>query len=164
MIRWQALVHKFMLRMNQPTPRYPTVENYPAVNRATLILEEAQEFAEACGLKVVMHHENGGMPRLRAIAMPGWTPDAIPMAHAVQELADIVYATVGAAEAMGVNLEVPYTAVHEANMQKTPAADFGGKVSKPEGWASPLEKIRAYLNQCIATWCGPSGPPDDKEF
>lgn len=82
-------------------------------------------------------------------AMQGGQSDLAPLA---QELADLLYVTYGALEALGVNADAVFAEVHRANMGKTLGprrAD--GKQLKPESWR-PAD-VRGVIEKLAA---GPS--------
>lgn len=77
---------------------------------------------------------------------PGAPPGA-DVVEVVDGLCDTVYVALGIAEAVGVDLEPHFQAVHDANMRKTPGdVDGHGKRGvKPPGWVDPKGKIAGIL-------------------
>ncbi len=90
--------------------------------RRTLVREEAREVdAEFAALST----------RLEAgdLLTPG---DLAPLAH---ELADLLYVTYGALDALGIDADAVFAEVHRANMTKLGGPKRAdGKLLKPEGW------------------------------
>jgi len=61
-------------------------------------------------------------------------------------MCDLEYVNLGTADAFGVDLEMPFVLVHNANMTKASGPiDAYGKRLKPPGFEPPDEKIRALL-------------------
>jgi predicted HAD superfamily Cof-like phosphohydrolase len=123
---YQKDVMAFMFSVGQRVPEQPTLEEYPFELRAKLILEEAEEFVEACGFEV-----RAGSFLKRPNAVPNW-PEMI------DSLCDLLYVTYGAAVAMGIDLDPFWEAVHASNQAKVsgPIRE-DGKRMKPEGWKPP---------------------------
>jgi predicted HAD superfamily Cof-like phosphohydrolase len=127
---YQEAIRDFMQRIEQPTPDGPTLEGYPFELRSKMILEEAFEFVEACGLHKgeavgAIHFPHKSITRE---ADPDWPA-------MIDALCDLLYVTFGAAVAMGVDLDPFFSAVHDANLRKVGGprrAD--GKALKPESW------------------------------
>ncbi|MEU8356070.1 hypothetical protein AB0C27_08650 [Nonomuraea sp. NPDC048882] len=104
-----------------------------AEQRRTLLVEEAREAAEAL-TELAQALRAGGDPlsAYRAVA---------------KELADVLYVTYGAADALGIDLPAVFVEVHRSNMSKLDAdgrvlrrAD--GKVLKGSGYRPPaLDKL-----------------------
>lgn len=143
---YQRNVLDFHGVMNQPAPSEATIKDYPFELRAKLILEEALEFTEACGLKLRADLFDG--PQLArkknndGDVEPNW-PEMI------DALCDILYVTFGAAVAMGVDLDPFFAEVQRANMAKAggPVREDGKRL-KPPGWTPPdikglLDRLRA---------------------
>ena len=110
----QIQVARFMLAAEQQVPeRLLPADGVPWDLRKTLILEEAQEFAEAA--------------------------DAKDMALAVDALCDLLYVTFGTAVAMGINIKPFFDEVHRTNMLKFIGGHRreDGKWMKPDGWRPP---------------------------
>lgn len=75
---------------------------------------------------------------------------AINITDQADAAADIIYFALGIFVEMGIEGSEVFNLVHQANMQKLDAQgqlmrDPDGKILKPEGWVSPKEKIRAWL-------------------
>lgn len=103
----QAVGVELPSRPTIPTPEQLTL-------RRTLLREEYQEVMEA---------------------MDALTRGAAELAPLVQELADLLYVTYGALEALGVDADAVFAEVHRANMHKTTGPKRAdGKQLKPEGW------------------------------
>lgn len=93
-----------------------TIGDTPAIRepmlRIALISEEADEFTDAL--------------------------QARNLAGAVDALCDLLYVTLGAAVAFGVDLEPHLLAVHATNMAKEGGVmRLDGKLLKPAGWEPP---------------------------
>lgn len=104
-------------------PPRPTVPSPDLLTlRRTLIREEVQEVdAEFTGLAARLE-----------VGEPVSSGDLAPLAH---ELADLLYVTYGALDALGIDADAVFAEVHRANMAKLGGprrAD--GKLLKPEGW------------------------------
>lgn len=131
-----------MRAMGQEIPRVPSLAAYPLELRTALILEEAHEFMAACGLQEDHDSIESSYARVRP-ADPGAMLDA---------LVDLVYVVVGAASAMGVDLDRAFDAVHTANMAKLgpdgkPIRRADGKILKPEGW-KPSNLAEVWQAEC----------------
>ena len=104
-------VKQFLTKTQQPMqlkPQWP--QDIPM--RMALIIEEHKELIDARFNK----------------DFPEWA-DAI---------IDLLYVTIGAGIAAGINLEPLWDEVHHANMQKFPGTKRqDGKQLKPEGWSPP---------------------------
>jgi predicted HAD superfamily Cof-like phosphohydrolase len=104
--------------------------------RRTLIHEEAQEVeAEFMALAARLDAGEAASPA-----------DLAPLAH---ELADLLYVTYGALDALGIDADAVFAEVHRANMSKLGGprrAD--GKLLKPEGW-QPAD-VRGVLERSAA--------------
>jgi predicted HAD superfamily Cof-like phosphohydrolase len=108
-----------------------TIGEGPAIRdralRVKLILEEAFEFMEACGL----HNDGLGAACDCRISEPN-------LVAAVDALCDLLYVTFGAAVAFGVDLSPFFDEVHRSNMTKVggPVRE-DGKVLKPDTYEPP---------------------------
>ncbi|UQN05308.1 hypothetical protein [Deinococcus sp. QL22] len=72
------------------------------------------------------------------------TAEALDLAPLAHELADLLYVTYGALDALGVDADAIFTEVHRANLTKTTGPKRAdGKQLKPEGW-QPAD-VRAVL-------------------
>lgn len=105
-------------RADQPT--VPAAELLTL--RRTLLLEEAQEVqAEFVALLARLDAGETVPPA-----------DLAPLAH---ELADLLYVTYGALDALGIDADAVFGEVHRANMGKLGGSRRAdGKLLKPEGW------------------------------
>jgi len=123
MNKHQQLVENFMKVMEQDTPIAFSPKNYPAALRASLILEEANEFLVA-----------------------SQSSDFVSMIDAI---CDLLYVTYGAAVAMGIDIEPFFEEVHRSNMSKLdpetnlPVRREDGKILKPPTY-SPAD-IKSLL-------------------
>ncbi|GMA14706.1 hypothetical protein E5F05_19555 [Deinococcus metallilatus] len=118
-----ARLREFHRALGLASPERPTVPDLPLLTlRRTLIREEVQEVEEE-------------WTRLEARLQAGESippADLAPLAH---ELADLLYVTYGALDALGIDADAVFAEVHRANLSKLGGprrAD--GKLLKPEGW------------------------------
>ncbi len=70
--------------------------------------------------------------------------EAKTVAEEFDALIDLIYLAIGTARMQGLDLEVGWDRVHQANMRKTrekisndPEQDFKSGITKPEGWVKP---------------------------
>lgn len=116
--------------------------------RAKLILEEAVETAAAMGFRAsgYLFDPNTGLPLFSTNKL--YEEPVFP--DAIDGLVDLVYVTLGAAVAWGIDLDPFFEEVQRANMSKASGPRRGdGKVLKPEGWKPPdieavLDLVRLY--------------------
>lgn len=153
MNKMQMQVRDFCKKIDQPTAASPRFSDV-ALNRlrARLIAEEAAETVVALlgrqeASEVLAEYlskvETGGKT----------SPDLV---DAVDGICDLVYVALGAAEAIGIDLEPHFDAVHEANMakQNAPVDEHGKRGAKPAGWSPPDAKHRALLaNPSLSSLC-----------
>lgn len=113
----QEKVRQFHRVMGVSDPNRITLFEYPYNLRVDLIMEEADEFAEACA-----NHDMVGM---------------------IDALCDLLYVTYGAAVAMGVDLEPYYDEVHRSNMSKQggPVREDGKRLKGPNYSPPDLKSI-----------------------
>jgi len=118
-----ALLREFHRALGLTLLQRPTVPDLPLLTlRRTLIREEVAEVQEEFA-RLETRLEAG-----EAVA----AADLAPLAH---ELADLLYVTYGALDALGVDADAVFAEVHRANLAKVEGprrAD--GKLLKPEGW------------------------------
>lgn len=144
MNRWQDMVHEFHAKViGGPTaPSIPQLRD--AELRARLIAEEAAETVVALVGDVrayeILREYLCGVGDLKKT-----TPDIV---KAVDGLCDLAYVTLGTAEAIGIDLDPHFDAVHTANMQKLgeDINDHGKRGKKPPGWVAPDSKIAQILD------------------
>lgn len=112
MHKWQDDVRRFMERAEQRIPdKVMAPPDNIQILRERLINEEAKEFAYA---------QVGGNP--------------VTVADAI---ADLLYVTLGAAVAWGIDIEPVFEEVHAANMRK-----FDGGHRREDGkWMKPLDWV-----------------------
>lgn len=118
-----ARLREFHRALGFVSPGRPTVPAPALLDlRRTLIAEEARE----------VDLEFGALAgRLQAGEFPE-PADLAPLAH---ELADLLYVTYGALDALGIDADAVFAEVHRANLGKAGGprrAD--GKQLKPQGW------------------------------
>ena len=107
----QLSVKEFMSAMGQATPDSFSPENFPYELRSKLIIEEANEFKDACEKK-----------------------DHVEIIDAI---CDLLYVTYGAAIAVGIDVDPFFNEVHRSNMSKLdpdtgkPIVRHDGKILKP---------------------------------
>lgn len=146
---WQARVRDFLKALDKPTaPAEPMIRD--GHRRARLILEEAFETAFALvGYKAnALAIEVLAVVRFKLRRKSGKPSPIKPdLVGAIDGLCDLIYVVLGTAEALGVELEPHFAAVHAANMRKVsdPQFDEHGKVIKPVGWIGPEAEIEATL-------------------
>ncbi|MFC4639869.1 hypothetical protein [Deinococcus hohokamensis] len=101
--------------------------------RRTLIEEESHEVLEAFAA-LARQLDAGQAPGLAELAA---------LAH---ELADLLYVTYGAFDALGIDADAVFAEIHRANLAKAGGPRRGdGKLLKPEGWL-PAD-VRAVLER-----------------
>ena len=121
----QENVKAFMLAFGQECPDTFEPDSFPGPLRASLIVEEAQEFCDAVQIQ----------------DWPG----------VVDAICDLLYVTYGAAVALGIDVEPFFTEVHASNMSKLdpithqPNYRADGKVLKPPTY-KPAEIKRLMLS------------------
>jgi len=129
-MNWQRDIEEFMHAAQQDVPTIPTMPTDEVREfRIRLIAEELKELSESDSLE-------------------SWA-DA---------LADLVYVTVGAAVASGIDLDGVFRVVHAANMRKFgpgSARRADGKWLKPPDWTPPdiqkeLQRQRASATLPVA--------------
>lgn len=104
-------VRDFHVRFGHPAPDRPTPLSIVArALRMKLLKEEHEELHEALA--------------------------AGSMGDIAQECVDLLYVTIGTMVALGLPLDPFWTAVHSANMRKSPSGPRD-KPTKPEGWRKP---------------------------
>lgn len=152
MLREQEQVADFHRAMGQPAP-----ESYAGMIdvalrklRAALILEEAIEFANACGLTVRVGIEDGEQT-CTLTHVPDLLPSAVEMLDA---LGDILYVTYGSGVVMGADLCPVFDEIHQSNMTKIDPVTRkavmreDGKVLKPASYRPPdIQRIIARLEK-----------------
>ncbi|MET8468422.1 MazG nucleotide pyrophosphohydrolase domain-containing protein [Streptomyces sp. NPDC006422] len=100
-----------------------------AEHRRTLLAEESAEAADALDeLALALREGDDPIAQYRAVA---------------KELADVLYVTYGAADALGIDLPAVFAEVHRSNMSKVDADGQvlrreDGKVLKGPGYRPPL--------------------------
>jgi len=157
----QEKVRRFCREVIQAPTSTARPEARDATLRARLIVEEAAETAAAlvggsaargilqefAGLPLdsELHPVDLGFKRsLRS------EPDLVEV---IDGLCDLIYVAYGTAEAVGVDLEPYFNAVHASNMAKTgESVDGHGKRGrKPPGWEPPTSEIRRLLDAATAS-------------
>lgn len=124
----QDNVRHFMELSNQRAPTKVYFLNYPYGLRRSLIDEEAAEFRDA------------SYEAQYADSLDDLETAQLRMIDAV---VDLVYVSIGALVAAGVDMDPFWDEVHSANMRKVDGScgpivfNALGKVSKPEGWYGP---------------------------
>lgn len=129
-----AKLREFHRAIGLNLPSQPTVPSPELLAlRRTLI---AEEWAE------VQQEFESLKTRLDAAEAPTPAPlDLAPLAH---ELADLLYVTYGALDALGLDADAIFAEVHQANLTKTTGPKRAdGKQLKPEGW-QPAD-VRAVI-------------------
>lgn len=143
----QSQVRQFHLKVvRAPASPAPPALRDPEL-RARLIAEEA---AETVAALVGSEHAGRILAEYAAgAAASGQKPDLV---EAVDGLCDLIYVGYGTAEAVGVDLEPYFDAVHESNMAKTGEAvdEHGKKGRKPPGWEPPTAAVARLLASAFA--------------
>jgi predicted HAD superfamily Cof-like phosphohydrolase len=124
-----TLQKQFETAINSAIPQHPSIPSKDVLAlRKTLITEEFKEVI------IELEAEQTDLPNL------------------AQELADLLYVTLGTFVAIGVDADAVFAEVHRANMQKVSGprrAD--GKIMKPEGFkkadvASVIESLKPRVS------------------
>ncbi|MDB5046910.1 MAG: hypothetical protein JWQ08_2960 [Deinococcus sp.] len=118
-----AKLREFHRAMGMTVSSVPTVPSAELLAlRRTLISEEWAEVQQEFGTL-----------QTRSEATADLTPlDLTSLAH---ELADLLYVTYGALDALGLDADAIFAEVHRANLTKTTGPKRAdGKQLKPEGW------------------------------
>ena len=124
---WQWKVRDFNLSMGQEVGQVP---QWPATLH--LYLGEGEALPLYGGL---LQEE---LDEIRGCALRS------DLSGFADNLVDLIYVTLGLANASGIDLAPLFLAVHEANMRKAGGGlDARGKAQKPEGW-KPAD-VRALL-------------------
>lgn len=133
---WQRDVQDFHKLIGQPiSPAEPKLRE--EVLRARLIGEEAIEtmmalVGPANGYTIAQELLQKAMQKM---AKTDGNPNLV---EAIDGLCDTIVVCLGTAEAIGVDLEPFWKAVHDSNMKKADGpVDENGKKGKPEGWKPP---------------------------
>lgn len=139
----QEMVKEFHVKFGHTAPRvYDELEGFNPELRTKLILEEAQEFADAAAAQ-----------------------DPVEM---IDALCDLIYVAYGAAVSMGIDLEAYFKEVHRSNMAKLgidgkPIYNADGKVVKPPDWKPPdlarlfeVDRVVGKIHSTLKDF-----PPDD---
>lgn len=118
----QKKVRDFMQAFGQNTPMSYSPMEFPGTLRASLIEEEAKEFAQAVDNKNYL--------------------------EVIDAICDLLYVTYGAAIALGIDIDPFFAEVHRSNMSKLdengkPIYREDGKVIKSAQWSPP--NLRAIL-------------------
>lgn len=145
----QKKVHQFYEKMECPTaPAEPAIRD--AQLSARLLLEEALETV------VGLVGRDGALSLMQDFALKVHDgPDAAPdLVEVVDGLCDTIYVAYGRAEAVGIDLEPYFNAVHAANMQKEARVidGHGKRGFKPADWVDPKHEIRKMLETEQGHW------------
>ncbi|MEF2276859.1 hypothetical protein V3W47_01020 [Deinococcus sp. YIM 134068] len=118
-----ARLREFHRALGLTPPERPTVPDLDLLAlRRTLIREETAEVEGEFGLLEARLRGGEAVP----------PADLAPLAH---ELADLLYVTYGALDALGVDTDAIFAELHRANLAKTHGPRRkDGKLLKPEGW------------------------------
>lgn len=152
MNRWQLAVEEFHHATNSTIGT--DIEIRDRALRAKLIMEEAVETVSALGFEVSASiHETRDENEVM-IGRFYKDYDEPHLLDFIDGLCDLVYVTLGAAVAAGVDLDGHFEEVHRANMTKlTGPKRKDGKIMKPEGWKPPdHEKIVRQADRFNADW------------
>jgi predicted HAD superfamily Cof-like phosphohydrolase len=152
---WQEAVLDFHEGTNQPVGTSPALRDREL--RAKLIMEEAVETVAALGYSVTaLIDEEGiiGETPHREIARFAKRYREPHFLDAIDGFCDLIYVTLGAAVAAGIDLDPFFWEVQRANLDKLngPVRE-DGKQLKPEGWRGPEhEPILAKQVAYAAFW------------
>lgn len=134
---YQDKVLEFHRAVDAHSPTEITLKDYPFELRCKIILEEAAEFCDACGLdpKAAFDARNDQAARIDC----NGEPNQVEMLDA---LCDLLYVVHGAFAAMGIDPDEYFNEVHRSNMTKLgsdgkPLRRHDGKIMKPENWSPP---------------------------
>lgn len=109
--------------------------------RVRLILEEALEFAEACGVKVAFRDQfSNDLVIATDKNYETKIQGEFDIVEYADALGDISYVSYGAANCAGIDMEPIEEEIHRSNIDKFRngiVRDEHGKVVKPEGWTAP---------------------------
>lgn len=122
--------------------------------RVECMLEELQEFADACGLGIVGHQDGSG----EVIVIDAGGDQNLPAQ--ADALIDMGYFVKGTAVMLGLPWRQLWVDVHGANMRKIPGVGHRGHgvdVVKPPGWQGPqTEQILIEAGYDFARWMAPN--------
>lgn len=139
----QECVREFHIKFQHPAPEKPTLEHFRFWPRVKWTIEEALEFAHACGfIGSVSIDVYGDIVYSMIEAKP------IDWPKMIDALIDLRYFVDGSFVEMGVDSDPHFSAVHTANMAKCLSKNADGKTIKPEGWKPP--DIKAILDAQLA--------------
>lgn len=135
MDRYQTAVRDFMKSAGQTCPDKFLLSNLLFVDytlRENLILEEAYEYLAASKKLRELLNDDEVLNVEESLEV---------FADVVDSIVDILYVVYGTANAFGIDLDMFFNEVHEANMSKVSSGtvnfDAAGKVTKPDGWSPP---------------------------
>ena len=146
MNRWQKDVYDLHNNgvFSPKPPSEPTLDGYPTDLRLRLILEEFFELAHALGRDVCEGPSDDKKVTILFPVLEGIEPN---MPKAIDAIVDILVTTLGAAVAMGIDLDPFWREVQRANSEKGdgPIREDGKRL-KPDGWRPPdIEGVLAGL-------------------
>lgn len=121
-MRWKAErdVRRFHKRFGHPVLHRPgTPPEEWRRHRRALVLEEAQELAEAI--------DSGNLLKI------------------AREAVDVIYVAIGTLVAFGLPVDQCWVSVHKSNMLKLPNPTPASKPIKPPHWQSPDEALRRVI-------------------
>lgn len=149
----QEDIKQFMQAAEQGCPETPTI-SIPEVRklRAHLILEEALEQCKALGVKVCFDDQSEGQVKTiygldQLILGANEEPNLTEIADGI---ADQVYASVGTAIALGIDMAPIWDLVQTSNMAKFGPGSYKnehGKQMKPPGWVAPNAAIAQEIER-----------------
>lgn len=107
--------------------------------RVRLIAEEFCELCQAMGMSEFADQLRAISDEARSVHEAGGTAppaDLYQMAEIADALVDLDYVVQGTLDVFGIDGDLLFEDVHEANILKEPAG-ADGKIRKPEGWEPP---------------------------
>ena len=141
---YQKRSRDFMIAGNQTVRDRPSeITDDEKVLRVRLILEEAMEFAEACGVNVVFFNQktdqyvDASDKNFEVLNTQRKKFNIVEYADAI---GDLTYVVGGAANCAGIDMEPIDKEIQRSNMDKFRngvVRDGFGKVVKPDGWTAP---------------------------
>lgn len=154
-------VIEFHYAFDHHTPDRPTLDGYPYRLRAKLVVSEAIEFAEACGLKVYVTAPNGERLDVDSQNFGLREAEAADWEKMIDALCDGLVVHFGSFVSMGIRAygaAAFFAEVMHANMAKRGGGkDRDGKSLKPKGWQPP--QIRALLQRILQASAIDRGEP-----
>lgn len=144
-LTYEQKVQKFLSQMGVTTPHTPLIPcDFDARQLAKLSVEEALEFAHACGYNVLT--KDGSVVESKHFTLDDHGC-GFNMIEAIDALADMDFVTVGNAKRIGVKLDPFRHIIADSNLKKFNGGhrDASGKWVKPVGFVGPGQEIEQEL-------------------